>query len=107
MFFVVDNPRDALNEAGVFMKGQDQNEFQKKQDLAIKLVGKVITRNSLEFDQSIEISKKWYQEKSDVYKNMIKQRYIKPNGDLDNAFIKLVERDDIECNNFLNSISKR
>lgn len=94
-------------QAGVFMKGQDQNEFQKKQDLAIKLVGRVITRNSLEFDQSIEISKKWYQEKVDVYKNMIKQRYTKPNGDLDNAFIKLVERDDIECNNFLNSISKR
>ena len=93
--------------AGVFIKGIDKTLMQQKQNMAIAHVGAVSRRNSLNYDETIEIAKKWYKERTEYYENVARQKYIKSDGSLDKAFINLLVHDDSDCNEFLNSLVNR
>ena len=61
----------------------------------------------MNYDETIEIAKKWYKERTEYYENVARQKYIKSDGSLDKAFINLFVHDDSDCNEFLNSLVNR
>jgi hypothetical protein len=95
--------------ASGFTNGQDVEEYKKKQNDAFALIYGISKKNSLDLDEVKEITKitqNWFGEKLDSYGNIMRQKkYTLPNGNIDTeSFMVLVESEDDECNNYLNSV---
>ena len=97
----------SFTQASQFFTGTQKTQFKEKTDAAFSTSRTIVSKTSIDSVKAAEISSAWYLEKMDLYVKAIRSKYTKPDGGLDNAFLKLVEADYSECWSYLDSLNAK